>query len=140
MLRRPPRSTRTDTLFPYTTLFRSCRTGARHYWPGFPCYARPANPDGDRRNKARSVERRLARLGKHPDDARRHDEARVAAGRIEGRRITVPGRQGSIEALRRPCRRRECGGALCRERGCQSVESCGVAVALKKTHKKTGEH
>src|SRR3546814_2681215 len=27
MLRRPPRSTRTDTLFPYTTLFRSCRRG-----------------------------------------------------------------------------------------------------------------
>src|SRR3546814_12061394 len=25
MLRRPPRSTRTDTLFPYTTLFRSLR-------------------------------------------------------------------------------------------------------------------
>src|SRR3546814_12049031 len=28
MIRRPPRSTRTDTLFPYTTLFRS--SGARH--------------------------------------------------------------------------------------------------------------
>src|SRR3546814_16782885 len=28
MIRRPPRSTRTDTLFPYTTLFRSCREGA----------------------------------------------------------------------------------------------------------------
>src|SRR3546814_3104196 len=28
MLRRPPRSTRTDTLFPYTTLFRS--RGHRH--------------------------------------------------------------------------------------------------------------
>src|SRR3546814_12889769 len=26
MIRRPPRSTRTDTLFPYTTLFRSART------------------------------------------------------------------------------------------------------------------
>src|SRR3546814_1030405 len=26
MVRRPPRSTRTDTLFPYTTLFRSRRT------------------------------------------------------------------------------------------------------------------
>src|SRR3546814_13319859 len=26
MIRRPPRSTRTDTLFPYTTLFRSNRT------------------------------------------------------------------------------------------------------------------
>src|SRR3546814_17823761 len=29
MIRRPPRSTRTDTLFPYTTLFRS-----RHLDPG----------------------------------------------------------------------------------------------------------
>src|SRR3546814_2562074 len=36
MIRRPPRSTRTDTLFPYTTLFRSqqagkarCRIGRR---------------------------------------------------------------------------------------------------------------
>src|SRR3546814_4408266 len=28
MIRRPPRSTRTDTLFPYTTLFRSGRTAA----------------------------------------------------------------------------------------------------------------
>src|SRR3546814_18003874 len=27
MIRRPPRSTRTDTLFPYTTLFRSARGG-----------------------------------------------------------------------------------------------------------------
>src|SRR3546814_15967903 len=30
MIRRPPRSTRTDTLFPYTTLFRSC-TSQRDY-------------------------------------------------------------------------------------------------------------
>src|SRR3546814_4434820 len=30
MIRRPPRSTRTDTLFPYTTLFRSC---------ALPCYS-----------------------------------------------------------------------------------------------------
>src|SRR3546814_12731443 len=29
MIRRPPRSTRTDTLFPYTTLFRSPPAGAR---------------------------------------------------------------------------------------------------------------
>src|SRR3546814_16989168 len=29
MIRRPPRSTRTDTLFPYTTLFRSARPGSR---------------------------------------------------------------------------------------------------------------
>src|SRR3546814_18757476 len=30
MIRRPPRSTRTDTLFPYTTLFRSNRGLADH--------------------------------------------------------------------------------------------------------------
>src|SRR3546814_17639749 len=46
MIRRPPRSTRTDTLFPYTTLFRSlacvsaCPTGAllddeKRPWLGF---------------------------------------------------------------------------------------------------------
>src|SRR3546814_18774394 len=29
MIRRPPRSTRTDTLFPYTTLFRSSATGRK---------------------------------------------------------------------------------------------------------------
>src|SRR3546814_15826589 len=35
MVRRPPRSTRTDTLFPYTTLFRSplCIP----YWEGSAC-------------------------------------------------------------------------------------------------------
>src|SRR3546814_13375869 len=30
MIRRPPRSTRTDTLFPYTTLFRSLRCPESH--------------------------------------------------------------------------------------------------------------
>src|SRR3546814_13483133 len=30
MIRRPPRSTRTDTLFPYTTLFRSRREVEAH--------------------------------------------------------------------------------------------------------------
>src|SRR3546814_19846388 len=41
MIRRPPRSTRTDTLFPYTTLFRSraalanppARAGSSFLWP-----------------------------------------------------------------------------------------------------------
>src|SRR3546814_18950279 len=31
MIRRPPRSTRTDTLFPYTTLFRSDDLGEFHH-------------------------------------------------------------------------------------------------------------
>src|SRR3546814_12857795 len=33
MLRRPPRSTRTDTLFPYTTLFRSHAAGKQQSQP-----------------------------------------------------------------------------------------------------------
>src|SRR3546814_17335272 len=36
MLRRPPRSTRTDTLFPYTTLFRSATVGLAPQEGGFP--------------------------------------------------------------------------------------------------------
>src|SRR3546814_2958407 len=32
MIRRPPRSTRTDTLFPYTTLFRSLLHDSFFYW------------------------------------------------------------------------------------------------------------
>src|SRR3546814_14467203 len=53
MIRRPPRSTRTDTLFPYTTLFRSCalaQAGAGialvdeftlHNWPNGHLVTRP---------------------------------------------------------------------------------------------------
>src|SRR3546814_5447401 len=37
MIRRPPRSTRTDTLFPYTTLFRSAHAAAQC------CRARPCH-------------------------------------------------------------------------------------------------
>src|SRR3546814_10562498 len=40
MIRRPPRSTRTDTLFPYTTLFRSSR---RNGGPPATPITRPAN-------------------------------------------------------------------------------------------------
>src|SRR3546814_7725329 len=40
MIRRPPRSTRTDTLFPYTTLFRS---------PGYSGARRPPRPACDTR-------------------------------------------------------------------------------------------
>src|SRR3546814_15286202 len=42
MIRRPPRATRTDTLFPYTTLFRSAGR-PRH----------PARPQGDGRGGGR---------------------------------------------------------------------------------------
>src|SRR3546814_9991343 len=47
MLRRPPRSTRTDTLFPYTTLFRSSsdvRFRNRPFRPPFREYDRCSGP------------------------------------------------------------------------------------------------
>src|SRR3546814_6127752 len=40
MIRRPPRSTRTDTLFPYTTLFRSPETADGRRSPPLPPAAR----------------------------------------------------------------------------------------------------
>src|SRR3546814_5734634 len=52
MIRRPPRSTRTDTLFPYTTLFRSRDTRASAFrWSAPAC-------GGESSMKARSTGRR----------------------------------------------------------------------------------
>src|SRR3546814_5730649 len=64
MIRRPPRSTRTDTLFPYTTLFRSTRQTAAPTiarFPGVPVevwpieeftYLQPARWNGTRASTA----------------------------------------------------------------------------------------
>src|SRR3546814_10178232 len=65
MIRRPPRSTRTDTLFPYTTLFRSqrssayagCSIGARI------CFVRGANSRTGGRGRDASAERVSKRAG-----------------------------------------------------------------------------
>src|SRR3546814_10499611 len=70
MLRRPPRSTRTDTLFPYTTLFRSLYRGASSHY----CQAganktgyRPAYGNVDADGRIRNRERRFsdAAFAKH---------------------------------------------------------------------------
>src|SRR3546814_9464558 len=44
MIRRPPRSTRTDTLFPYTTLFRSNSARLRHLLAGVSMTNSPPPP------------------------------------------------------------------------------------------------
>src|SRR3546814_14482886 len=46
MRRRPPRSTRTDTLFPYTTLFRSFDAVVDHQAPDFAAQLAAACPQG----------------------------------------------------------------------------------------------
>src|SRR3546814_19558524 len=62
MIRRPPRSTRTDTLFPYTTLFRSREQDALVSQPALAvCAARARRHRGtgsgraDRRDRGRSL-------------------------------------------------------------------------------------
>src|SRR3546814_4187690 len=70
MIRRPPRSTRTDTLFPYTTLFRSD--------VGF-------------------LDHELSRLGDHY--GRIHDRAQVLDS-LEMARQRYPGQRNSLDALR----------------------------------------
>src|SRR3546814_1406542 len=62
MLLRPPSSTRTDTLFPYTTLFRSQRAACRR------CGARP------RRQRLRPSDGRVA--ARAPDARRRRRRPR----------------------------------------------------------------
>src|SRR3546814_3488200 len=56
MIRRPPRSTRTDTLFPYTTLFRSRRRRATTR-----ATCRSAPPTASPHRRCRSIGTRIPR-------------------------------------------------------------------------------
>src|SRR3546814_19700805 len=79
MIRRPPRSTRTDTLFPYTTLFRSQPADRAQH--GFEPMAQRAQPGRGlgRRGHALEIElnRRIA-----PKRPVRGDEARITGRRL----------------------------------------------------------
>src|SRR3546814_16803391 len=86
MIRRPPRSTRTDTLFPYTTLFRSSPPEVQHEPPD-------PRPDG------------RARGPRHPRGRLREPRHRPADQRCP----LPPGRQGNLPADRpRPARPGPC--------------------------------
>src|SRR3546814_8793730 len=65
MIRRPPRSTRTDTLFPYTTLFRSIRLQGRLY--------RRAGAEMRVRGRIEQCPARLRLADRKPDDDRHGD-------------------------------------------------------------------
>src|SRR3546814_5278504 len=108
MIRRPPRSTRTDTLFPYTTLFRS------------PCAARPAVPaaQGD-------VLRRLA------------GTAQICAV-AHPRLVPSRGAPADHPGVRRVARRRRCGRSEEHTSELQSLMRISYAVfCLKKKNKQT---
>src|SRR3546814_12247312 len=100
MNRRPPRSTRTDTLFPYTTLFRS-QAAARAYFdkdvadlklhemaylailPKGPANYRPESPTGHER----ALERRNWALGEMYKNGWITEAQRNEGQRSEERRV-----------------------------------------------------
>src|SRR3546814_19405113 len=74
MIRRPPRSTRTDTLFPYTTLFRSTRRG---FGPDAEHIFHPPRRHGE----GRPGQIRKARTPDYPAHRNRHAERSDALSR-----------------------------------------------------------
>src|SRR3546814_15323614 len=91
MLRRPPISTRTDTLFPYTTLFRSRRHRATAYVRGHQCVRQPADVvhgGGEGKAAVRPVRSDPAsELRREERDACRRYLRRRARERSEERRV-----------------------------------------------------
>src|SRR3546814_7066284 len=73
MIRRPPRSTRTDTLFPYTTLFRSDQA-----YRGFLALELIDRADADAARQARPQRVDLRVIGGDYDDVAGADRARGA--------------------------------------------------------------
>src|SRR3546814_1611891 len=73
MIRRPPRSTRTDTLFPYTTLFRSQVRNLENRW----------RITGDRSNLQRSPGKQLG------NPCRGHEETGPVMIRRQIKRATI---------------------------------------------------
>src|SRR3546814_3225637 len=93
MIRRPPRSTRTDTLFPYTTLFRSRGVAGRHavgevrrahdvavVQGSGPVHRRPRQPWGAAAEGVAESRRTLRRVGRGYAPDMHLDSARAVGG------------------------------------------------------------
>src|SRR3546814_11192298 len=116
MIRRPPRSTRTDTLFPYTTLFRSLQAP-----PGCARLVRRVHQGilGHGRERAPPVQ-----------VSGRHEPGH---GLVTQRPITgyPPTRREPRSDAEGHSVGAQIGRAACRERVCQYVEISVVAVSVK---------
>src|SRR3546814_17062310 len=107
MIRRPPRSTRTDTLFPYTTLFRSGRL----------CAGLALRPCAGAELQKKSV---LPAEQLRPKIARRRAQWRKYQGRLDPRHL-VSIEETWAKTTRAPLRggAPKDGRAACGDRGCQ---------------------
>src|SRR3546814_5189986 len=109
MVRRPPRSTRTDTLFPYTTLFRAPLLGALGLGGGQAAFRLVARQDARRAEEDDGVvdlvvlEARVGLhvLGEDAQAARRGalDEVRIAVGGARPFLPRRPQRLGRVAGL-----------------------------------------
>src|SRR3546814_16463715 len=125
MIRRPPRSTRTDTLFPYTTLFRSGRAAGR-----------------DGRSQLARRRLLLCRFPRRGPRGRADGGAyHLSVGSRADRQIRAqaPGTARKTKGSQDLWVRRRFSGRRLkiergarRERGGRSVEISGVAVCLRK--------
>src|SRR3546814_2243418 len=79
MIRRPPRSTRTDTLFPYTTLFRSLLAHAK---PSHRLNARLMKVLHRHPEHAPGISRYIAAYAKLPDVLAKEIESYVSANEL----------------------------------------------------------
>src|SRR3546814_15947690 len=113
MIRRPPRSTRTDTLFPYTTLFRSAALVGR---------GAEEIPFGAEREGAEIVRQRHAVRPRRAARGLGERLRQVAAAHPEPAAVGPFDRVEQGLAPERPIARHiEIGRASCRERGCPYV-------------------
>src|SRR3546814_19147219 len=131
MIRRPPRSTRTDTLFPYTTLFRSSPGRAEFEQRGG---AERGEDDAHHRDQVRrdAGARQPRAEALDQDIAARGDRAAVAGFRCGVIRfpVAVLPAVGRVDLIRTPgaCGfpryggdREEVGSAACWERECKDM-------------------
>src|SRR3546814_14360646 len=102
MIRRPPRSTRTDTLVPYTTLFRSDRAAIGVAVAMTPEYHRTDEVRDERRDADRSHRSggRQRSMGGHPDRSGQHPKAEKEQRQPLGqRRARPPGEREAERAV-----------------------------------------
>src|SRR3546814_20578498 len=122
-LRRPPRSTRTDILFPYTTLFRSHNRDEGDD-RGLPDRSTTPDSRGNRYRAGIGAGRRPAAL--RPGIRRRINPLPAAQGGARGGRVDY--RQTKLEHEARPGPEPQIGSASGGEGVCPSHESSVVAV------------
>src|SRR3546814_17275194 len=134
MRRRPPRSTRTDTLFPYTTLFRSSSGNRPSCWCSAPKPARGGTTAEDgfslQRIRKSSMSEPAVAIPGAPESDSGHIGARRTFAIIahpDAGQTTLTEKLLLVGGAIHPT-----GRATCRERVCQYVKSSVAAVALKK--------